>query len=77
MNPTPPSRQIVAAEVRAAMGRASITQGTLAAAIGMSRTSLSERLAGKRAFNTDHLAAIAHYLDVDVFSLLSPPERVA
>lgn len=59
------------------MGRAAVTQSVLAETIGMSRTSLSERLAGKRAFNTDHLSAIAHALNVDVFSLLAPPERAA
>jgi transcriptional regulator with XRE-family HTH domain len=59
------------------MGRADVTQATLAAEIGMSRASLSERLAGQRAFNTDQLAAIAAYLRVDVFSLMVPPAPAA
>lgn len=63
----------MAAEIRAAMGRAGIRQADLAAAIGMSRTSLSERLNLQRAFDTDHLNAIAEQLGVDVFSLMAPP----
>jgi transcriptional regulator with XRE-family HTH domain len=55
------------------MGRADVTQSALADAIGLSRASLSERLAGKRPFNTDHLSAIADVLGVNVFSLMSPP----
>jgi transcriptional regulator with XRE-family HTH domain len=73
MTQAPPTRQIVAAEVRAAMGRAHVTATTLAPAIGISRAGLSERLNGHRPFDTDQLAAIAKVLGVDVFSLMLPP----
>jgi transcriptional regulator with XRE-family HTH domain len=71
--PVPPTRQVVAAEVRAAMGRAHVTATTLAPAIGISRAGLSERLNGHRPFDTDQLVAIADVLGVEVFSLMRPP----
>lgn len=73
MNPTP-SRQIVAGEVRAAMGRAGISQSQLADRIPMSHGALSERLSCKRPFSTDHLFAIAEVLGVDPLSLLTAPK---
>jgi transcriptional regulator with XRE-family HTH domain len=73
MTRTPPTRQVVAAEVRAAMARADVNQVTLAEAIGISRAGLSERLNSIRPFNTDHLNAIADYLGIDVFTLMVPP----
>jgi transcriptional regulator with XRE-family HTH domain len=73
MTRTPPTRQVVAAEVRAAMARADVNQVILADAIGISRGGLSERLNAIRPFNTDQLVAIADYLKVDVFSLLVAP----
>ena len=69
---TPPSRSIIAAEVRAAMGRADINQSELAGLINMSKASLSERLACKRPFSTDHLDAIGNALGVDPLSLMLP-----
>lgn len=55
------------------MGRANVKQSELAARIGLSQAALSERLGGKRPFNTDHLAAIAQALGVDPLDFLSPP----
>lgn len=69
-----PSRAVVAAEIRVAMARAGIRQGALAAAIGMSQASLSERLNQHRAFTLDHLNDISRVLGVDVFTLLTPPQ---
>lgn len=69
----PPSRQIIAAEVRAAMARAGVNQSALADRITMSRPALSLRLNGKRAFTTDQIFEIASALGVDPFSLMRPP----
>lgn len=68
-----PSRQIIAGEVRAAMGRAGLNQSELADQIAMSRAALSERLSCKRPFNTDHLYEIAAVLGVDPLSLMRAP----
>lgn len=68
MNPL--TRQAVAAEVRAALGRYGITQKELAHRTGMSSGYLSERLAAKRAFSTDDIADIAEALGVDPLALL-------
>jgi transcriptional regulator with XRE-family HTH domain len=74
-----PSRQIIAAEVRAAMGRAGVNQSELSELVPMSRAALSERLNGKRAFSTDHLFLIAEALGTDPISLMIParPESAA
>jgi len=61
-------RQAIAAEVRAAMARQRVTQADLAARIGIGRPTLSERLSGQRAFDTDQLLAISAALGVDFLS---------
>ena len=72
------TRDVVAAEVRAAIARANITQAALAAQIRLSPAGLSERLSGARPFNTDDLAEIADVLGVDPFSfLMGVPSRSA
>lgn len=73
MNQTP-YRRIVAAEVRAAMGRAGVNQTQLAKRINMSPSALSQRLTADRPFTTDHLFEIAEVLGVDPLSLLKRPE---
>lgn len=65
-----PTRQAIAAEVRAALARDQIKQADLAHAIGISQGALSERLRGVRAFDTDQLAAIAEHLGLNVLDLL-------
>lgn len=72
-------REAVAAEVRAAMGRKRMTQATLAAAAGMSRPALSDRLACRRPFDTDQLVGICAALDLDPAALLmaAPIESAA
>jgi transcriptional regulator with XRE-family HTH domain len=74
VNTPHPYRQVIAAEVRAAMGRANVNQASLADLIGMSRPALSDRLACRRAFTTDHLFAIGEALGVDPLSLMTPPK---
>jgi transcriptional regulator with XRE-family HTH domain len=65
-------RQAVAAEVRSLMGRQRVTQATLARKAEMSRPALSERLAGKRPFDTDQIVRISEALGVDATALLIP-----
>lgn len=65
------TREGVAAEVRAAMGRHRVTQAALAAKLGVSRPTLSERINGSRAFTTDELVVICEALDLDFLSLFS------
>lgn len=64
------SRADVAAEVRAALGRANMTSTSLATKISLSRAGLSERLNGHRAFSTDQLTEIGDALGVDPLAFL-------
>jgi hypothetical protein len=66
------TRGAIAAEVRAQMARGQVTQVALSSSIGLSRVSLADRLAGRKAFNTDELFAIAAHLGCDVWSFLAP-----
>jgi transcriptional regulator with XRE-family HTH domain len=68
VNRTPPTD--VAANVRAELARARITQSRLAEVAPFSQSSLSRSLAGLRSFTVAELTWIAHYLDVPVASLL-------
>lgn len=65
------TRDAVAAEVRAALARANVTQSALAAQIRLSPAGLSERLSGARAFTTDDLAEIAAVLGIDPFTFFA------
>lgn len=62
------SRELVAAEVRAAMARAQVTQSALLDQVSISRQTLSDRIAGRRPFTTDDLVEIGEALGVDPFS---------
>lgn len=62
----------VAAEVRAEMGRADLTQERLALKAGMSQSTLSRCLDdGKRAFDTDELVRVAAVLDTTVLEIVT------
>lgn len=74
MNTAQTTRDGIAAEVRAQMGRKRVSANVLARKVGMSGGALSERLNGKRAFNTDQLAAIAAVLDMDLLGLFVAAE---
>lgn len=79
MEPTPTgSRQTyseaLAAEIRACLGRANITQAALASAIGIGSGTMSRKLAGRYAFDTDELTRIAAHLGVSPSSLLRDAE---
>lgn len=64
--------QRVAAEIRAEMHRQSppMTQDALAALIRMSQPTLSRRLAGEAAFNTDELVRVCRALRTQVITVL-------
>jgi transcriptional regulator with XRE-family HTH domain len=70
----PEYRQVIAAEVRAAMARKRITQADLAGQMGIGRPTLSERLSGQRAFDTDQLIQISTILGVDFLSFFPETE---
>ena len=72
MSTTKELQNKVAEEIRAGMTRRRMTQATLAHKIGISRVSLSERLNGQRAFDTDHLFAISEALGIDLLALFPP-----
>lgn len=67
-------REAIAGQVRAEMARHRVTRVVLARRIGVSRTALSERLDGEKAFNTDQLQAIAEALGISFLDLF--PEEV-
>ena len=62
-------REIVAAEIRALLGRYGRTQTDLATRLGMSQSQLSKRLRGAIPFDTDELVKVADYFGVTVGSL--------
>lgn len=70
--PDQPSRlsDRVAAEVRANMARARMTQTDLALALGLTQSAVSKRLRGKIAFSVDELEKIADVLGVHPATLL-------
>jgi transcriptional regulator with XRE-family HTH domain len=70
MVPNPPSREVIAAEIRGLLGKRRMSQAGLAEQIGMSRASLSARLNGSQAFTVEQLEQAAAALDVDVIDLL-------
>lgn len=71
-------RTVVAANVRAELGRVNSSQSKAAAAIGMSQAALSKRLAGRLPFTVDELGDIADYLGVPVDAFfVTAPKAVA
>ena len=69
-NPTP-TREGLAAEVRGLLAKRRMTQGELAAALGLSRTALSARLNASRPFTVDELFQISDALDADLLALIA------
>ena len=64
------SRQVLAREIKSALGRAEITQKTLAQKAGLSPSNLSEKMQGKIAFSFDDLLIIAGTLGLSLEELL-------
>lgn len=71
---TTTARQEVAATVRSLMGRGidgkRVTQAELGRVLGLSQGPVSERLAGKTAFNLDELLKIAEHFRVSIASMI-------
>lgn len=71
------SSETVAANVRAEMGRARVTQVVLAQALGISQASMSGRLRGLIPWRVDEVAATAAALGVPFADLVREREAVA
>jgi len=65
---TPAKR--VASTVRAEMARRKKTHGELAAALGLTRSSMHRRMTGELPLNVDELHAVASFLNIPVGVLL-------
>lgn len=72
MGNTHTPNQIVAANIRAEMGRHRITQSTVAAHLGISQPSVSARLSGRTSIDVDDLFAISELIGVAPADLLTP-----
>ena len=68
MTPTT-TREAIAGNVRALLGRHRTSQTAIAKHLGTTQQSLSRRLVGAVAFDTDELSAIAAYFDVPITDL--------
>lgn len=68
---------LVAAEIRASMGRLGVRQSELARKLGESDQWLSMRLRGRTPLNINEILRIARALGVDLYQLLPSPEVVA
>ena len=64
----------VAAEIRAHMGRAGITQREVCAATGMSAPNLSRKLRGEASFGLSDLVSITTMLNVPLSRVLADAE---
>lgn len=67
----------VAANIRAELARAGISQASLAASLGITQQALSRRLLGKTPFSFDEAFAIADTLGVPVSEILPTRPAVA
>ena len=68
MTPTT-TRETIAGNVRALLGRHRTSQTAIAKHLGTTQQSLSRRLVGDVAFDTDELSALAAYFDVPITDL--------
>ena len=67
------ARLRVAGEVRAWKGRLRMSQAAIAALLGISQASVSDRLNGKAAFSLDELDVLADHFGIDVADLIAAP----
>lgn len=67
----------VGANVKAEMARASITQTTLALALGLTQPQVSARLSGRVPWRIDEVVTVASLLDVPLATLLAGIEAAA
>lgn len=71
VQPTP-SREVIAANVRAALAYRGLDQAALVPVIGRSESAVSARLRGVRHFRIEELIAVATFLAVPLEQLLAP-----
>lgn len=71
MTHTTETRSRIAAEVRAALARQHKSQRALAAHLGMSATTLSDRMMGRKPFTAEDLMLTADFLDVEDWTKLA------
>ena len=69
------TRDHVAAEIKAELGRNDQTQRDLARALGWTEVKLSRRLRGTVAWTLDEIELIASTLDIPRSQLIDPPLR--
>lgn len=67
---------LVAAEIRAQMGRLNVRQRELARRLGENDQWVSTRVNGRTPINLNELHRFAQALEVGVYDLLPPPERI-
>ena len=69
----------IADKVRGVAAEKRFTQGTIAQTLGIARSSVAERIAGRVSFTADELLALSIAMDVPVsrFFPESPSERAA
>ena len=70
-----PTRDRVAATVRAELARQAKTGSALARHLGMPQSAVSRRLQGAIAFTVEDLVAVAEWLDIPVTTLLLPTKE--
>ncbi|WP_280225002.1 helix-turn-helix domain-containing protein [Nocardia farcinica] len=68
-------RQALAAELRAAVARADLTQGEVAERTGLHRVTVNRLLSGQRGIDVDQLFAFAFGLDLDPGELVDAAKR--
>lgn len=75
MSTTTPLNEHIAAEIRAELGRANISQAEFAPRIGLTSSSLSRRMNGEIPWNIDELELVAQELGVELGQLMNPVRR--
>lgn len=70
--PQTTSREEIAENVRVAMAPRRVAVGEIAAVIGKSQSSASDRINGHTHFRVDELQAVAEFLKVPLAQLLEP-----
>lgn len=68
-----PTQAAVAAEVRAAAGRANCNQSDLARVLGISPASMAPRWHGRQAYDVNELDMLAAHFDVPITELFGRP----
>jgi transcriptional regulator with XRE-family HTH domain len=69
--------ELIAAEIRAELARARVTQSALAEQLGVSRAWVSRRLSGEVPLSVGDVAAIAAQLGVSFTTLAAPVDAEA